>query len=99
MALILSAVPNFGKVGTGVENDKNVDSYPVTPILPLVVVLANPVNVTVFSSVTQWSACVLLWLTFGFGLARKQRGGLVRLLFILSYVNKYNNNKYIWRAI
>ena len=37
------------KVGTDVENDKNVDSYPVTPILPLVVVLANPVNVTVFS--------------------------------------------------
>ena len=81
------------------ENDKNIDSYPVAPILPLVVVLANPVNVTVFSSVAQWSACILLWLTFGFGLAGKQQGGLVRLLFILSYVNKYNNNKYAARHI
>ena len=47
MVLILSAMSNFGKVGTGVENDKNIDSYPVAPILPLVVVLANPANVTV----------------------------------------------------
>ena len=29
------------------ESDKNIDSYPVAPILPLVIVLANPVNVTV----------------------------------------------------
>ena len=37
---------NFKKVEIGVEVDKNLDSYPFTPILPLVVVLANPVNVT-----------------------------------------------------
>ncbi len=35
------AMSNFKKVEIGVEVDKNVDSYPLTPILPLVVVLAN----------------------------------------------------------
>ena len=40
------AMSNFKKFEIGGEVDKNLDSYPFTPILPLVVVLANPVNVT-----------------------------------------------------
>ena len=40
------AMSNSKKFEIGVEVDKNLDSYPFTPILPLVVVLANPVNVT-----------------------------------------------------
>ena len=36
-------------------------------------------------------------LVLEFGLASQQRWGLVRRLFILSYVNKYNNNKYMAR--
>ena len=40
------AMSNSKKFEIGVEVDKNLDSYPFAPILPLVVVLANPVNVT-----------------------------------------------------
>ncbi len=50
---------NFKKIEIGVEVDKDRDSYPVTPILPLVVVLANPVNVTA-PSVASSSARMLL---------------------------------------
>ena len=53
------AMSNFKKIEIGMEVDKNLDSYPVTPILPLVVVLANPVDVTA-PSVASSSARMLL---------------------------------------
>ena len=38
------AISNSKKFEIGEEVDKNLDSYPFNPILPLVVVLANPVD-------------------------------------------------------
>ena len=57
--MVSLAMSNSKKFEIGVEVDKNLDSYPFTPILPLVVVLAKSGQCH-SSQVARSSACMLL---------------------------------------